>query len=92
MSSIKNVIKKIKNTKISEVISRYIPIEKKNCCHVGKCPFHNDSRKSLYINDSSNLFRCPACKASGDAISFVQRYKKLSFQDAVEKLKNNKKL
>ena len=38
----------------------------------GPCPLHEDTRNSLSVNTSKNVFRCHACGSSGNVIKFVQ--------------------
>lgn len=50
------------------------------------CPFHADSRPSLGYNVLSNVFRCPACGASGDAIALYGKVKNLGYPAAIDEL------
>jgi len=56
---------------------------------LGKCPFHEDKDPSLGVTPAKGLWRCmsTACGKAGNAIQFVQWFDKLSFQHAVELLK-----
>ena len=45
------------------------------------CPFHKEKTPSCHITKS--LYFCFGCGAGGDAISFVQKSKRLSFVEAV---------
>ncbi|MBW2110641.1 MAG: DUF3987 domain-containing protein [Deltaproteobacteria bacterium] len=42
------------------------------------CPFHPDSDPSLSVNNSSGLFHCFGCGASGDAFTFYGLLKQVS--------------
>lgn len=47
------------------------------------CPFHEDRRPSLRINPAKGVWRCDPCDEGGDAIAFMQKWRGLSFPDAV---------
>lgn len=54
----------------------------------GFCPFHDDSTSpSLTVNPKENLWNCFGCDAGGDNIRFVQLFDKVSFSEAVKRLK-----
>ncbi len=77
---------RIKETPISEVISRYISVQKKSSNFISLCPFHNDSKPSMHINNSMGIYKCFACEASGDSITFVREYKHLEYIEALKEL------
>lgn len=53
----------------------------------GHCPFHEDTTPSLTVNPKENLWNCFGCDKGGDNIRFVQLFDKISFAEAVERLK-----
>lgn len=78
-------IKKItENADIVAIIGEHIKLEKKGSDYKGICPFHNDTNPSLSVSPSKNVFKCFSCGASGNAVGFVQRYKNLSFPQAIK--------
>ncbi|HKM30141.1 MAG TPA: CHC2 zinc finger domain-containing protein, partial [Bacilli bacterium] len=78
-------IRKIsENADIVAIIGEHIKLEKKGSDYKGLCPFHNDSNPSLSVSPSKKVFKCFSCGASGNAVGFVQRYKNLSFPQAVK--------
>ena len=50
----------------------------------GLCPFHADTNPSMIITPDKNLFHCPSCGTGGDVITFISKYDKLSFRNAVD--------
>lgn len=50
------------------------------------CPFHEEKSASCAIYKDTQRFFCFGCKAKGDAITFVQKFKGLSFGQAVKYL------
>lgn len=71
---------------IVDVVSQYLPLEKKGKEFVGVCPFHNDHDPSMHVSPDKQIFKCFVCGAGGDVFSFVQKYEKVSFVRAVEKV------
>lgn len=50
------------------------------------CPFHADNNPSLSISPTKQIFNCFVCRTGGNAISFIQKYEKISYFDAAKKL------
>lgn len=48
------------------------------------CPFHKEKTPSFFINNEKKVFFCFGCKVGGNSISFLMRYKNISFLDAVK--------
>ncbi len=51
---------------IVDVISQYLDLRKRGQNFVGICPFHNDTRPSLYVSPSKEIYKCFACGAGGN--------------------------
>ena len=79
----------IKSQPISLVISPYISLSKKGQNFWGVCPFHNDSKPSLSVSDQKGLYKCFACGAAGDHITFVQKFNNQDFKEAIIEIGNN---
>ena len=75
---------RIRETPISTIISHYMTLNKKGSALVGLCPFHPDSKPSMNVNDAKGMFKCFACGAGGDAITFVKDFTKVEFVDALK--------
>ncbi|MCC6177447.1 MAG: toprim domain-containing protein [Chloroflexi bacterium] len=52
----------------------------------GLCPFHDDRRPSLVVDERDEHFHCYGCRAHGDVISWVMRRDGLSFSAACDLL------
>lgn len=76
----------LKSTDIVSVISSYIHVIKKGRSYVALCPFHDDKHPSLNISKEKQIYKCFSCGEGGNAITFIQHYEKISFEDAVRKL------
>ena len=67
---------------IVEVISQYVPLQKKSGRYFGCCPFHNEKTPSFCVNNG--WYHCFGCGASGDVVKFVMEMESVSFYDAVK--------
>lgn len=82
-----NLIDQIRRANdIVDVIQGYLPLKRVGSNFRGLCPFHNDSRPSLYVSQSKQIFKCFACGKAGNVIGFVADFEKLTFIEAVKKL------
>lgn len=72
---------------IEEVIGRYVQLTRKGKSLLGLCPFHEDHHPSLTVNPEKQYFTCFACGEKGDVIHFLQKIERVSFGEAVKKLK-----
>lgn len=77
---------RIKESPVSMVISHYITLNKRGATLEAICPFHSDTKPSLKVNDAKGMYKCFACGAGGDAITFVKEYKKVEFVDALREI------
>ncbi|WRD64984.1 DNA primase [Helicobacter pylori] len=71
---------------IMEVLERYIDLYKVGASFKASCPFHDERSASFMISPEKNIYHCFGCGVSGDALKFLQEYKKLSFIEAVEEV------
>lgn len=69
---------------IVAIVGEHIKLEKKGNDYKGICPFHNDSNPSLSVSPNKKVFKCFSCGETGNAITFVQKYKHVSFPEAVK--------
>lgn len=76
----------LKASDIVSVISSYIPVIQKGRSYLAVCPFHDDKNPSLNISKEKQIYKCFSCGAGGNALTFVQKYEKISFDEAVRKL------
>lgn len=79
-----NIINEIQErADIVAIISHFIKLNRKGNNYVGVCPFHPDTNPSLTVSPKKKIFKCFVCGAKGNAFSFVQQYRKISFIEAV---------
>jgi DNA primase len=82
--TIDDLIQRIKDLPVSEVISRYVHTVRKGTQTLAVCPFHDDHSPSLNVNDTRGMWYCFVDRLGGDAIRFVMLYKNLEFRNALE--------
>ncbi|EJB51143.1 DNA primase Dna G [Helicobacter pylori Hp H-27] len=73
---------------IMEVLENYIDLYKLGANFKAFCPFHDERTASFIVSPEKNIYKCFGCGVSGDALKFLQEYKKLSFIEAVEEVAN----
>ncbi|WP_051617749.1 DNA primase [Mycoplasmopsis iners] len=71
---------------IVNVINQFIPLTKKGRSYVGLCPFHSDSTPSMSVAPDKQVFKCFSCGVGGNALTFVEKYKKISKFEALQYL------
>ena len=83
-----DLVKEIKQrADIVDVISYYCSsVQKKGKGYVAVCPFHDDHDPSMQISKERQTFHCFVCQTGGDVFTFVQKYDKCSFEEAVRKV------
>ncbi|MGB4985049.1 MAG: DNA primase [Erysipelotrichaceae bacterium] len=71
---------------IVSVISHYLPVVKAGSNYKCVCPFHDDHDPSMVISPTKQIFSCFVCKTSGNALTFVTKYLKVSVPKALNEL------
>lgn len=63
-------------------------LRKQGSEYLACCPFHKDSTPSfrIYEKDGIWLFKCFGCSENGNGIQFVQKFDKITFPEAAEKV------
>lgn len=84
----KEAIEELKNQiDIVDVIGRSVELKRAGANYKGLCPFHNEKTPSFIVSPQKQIFTCfGGCGASGDVVSFVEKYYNLDFNEAVQKL------
>jgi len=71
---------------IVDVISEYIPLKQQGKGFIGLCPFHDDTKPSLNVSRNLQIFKCYSCNAAGDVFTFLMKYQKMTYPEAVKTL------
>jgi putative DNA primase/helicase len=72
---------------IVDIVGNYVTLKKKGAEHKGICPFHNDTKESLNVNEQKQLWFCPVCgDKSGDVFDFLTK-KGFSWKQSIDIVK-----
>ncbi len=71
---------------IVDEIGKVVRLKRAGSSYKGLCPFHSEKTPSFVVSEDKQIFTCFGCNASGDVISFVQRYYNLEFPEALRRL------
>ena len=71
---------------IVNIITNYITLRKKGDNYIGVCPFHDDTKPSLIVSDTKNIYKCFACGNGGNEIKFVQNIENISNEKAKSRI------
>lgn len=71
---------------IVEVIQTHLSLRKRGANFLACCPFHNEKTPSFTVSPSKQFYHCFGCGVSGNAITFLMEYDRLSFVEAIETL------
>lgn len=83
-------IEKLKRANdIVSVLSKYLKLEKKGKNYWACCPFHQEKTPSFCINEYEQFYHCFGCGESGDVITFLRKYEKMDYPDAIKLLADN---
>ena len=72
---------------IEDLIGQSVMLRRQGKNFVGHCPFHDDQHPSFVVYPETRSFYCFACRASGDAISFLIKAEHLTFPEALKVLR-----
>ncbi len=71
---------------IVEIVRRYVDLKPVSGRFMAACPFHQETKPSMSVNDDEGFFYCFGCQASGDVIDFYSRINGLDFRESLEQL------
>ncbi len=86
MYSEKFIEKVLSNIDIVDLINNYVKLEKKGENYFGLCPFCEEKTPTFLVSKEKQMFYCFDCGEGGDAISFLMKYKNITFEKSVEML------
>jgi len=73
----------LENTRIEEIVGKFVNLKKRGINYLGLCPFHNEKTPSFVVSPSKQIFKCFGCGKSGNSISFIRDIKKISHANAI---------
>lgn len=79
-----NSIKEVQEADIVSVIGKRITLKRNGAGHKASCPFHSENSPSFNVTQTKGIWKCFGCGEAGSVISFVMKYDKLNYIDAVK--------
>lgn len=74
------------STDLVDLVGSYVQLRRDGVSWKCSCPWHEDSRPSLTVNPSLQIWRCWVCDIGGDCFDWVMKYEKCGFREALELL------
>ncbi|MDA1051728.1 MAG: DNA primase [Planctomycetota bacterium] len=71
---------------IVDLVGSYMPLRRQGANFVGLCPWHDDTKPSLQVNQARQSWKCFVCNDGGDIFSFVMKREGIDFREALEML------
>lgn len=71
---------------IVDIIGSFVKLHKSGANFKGLCPFHSEKTPSFMVNRERGSFHCFGCSEGGDAITFLMKYHRMTFPEAVRDL------
>ena len=82
-----NLFNAVKELSIVEVLKPYLSnVNLKGSNYLAICPFHQDTKPSLSINENKKCFKCFVCGVAGDAVAFVAKVENITKTNAAIKI------
>ena len=69
---------------IVDIISQYIPLKKAGRNYKALCPFHEEKTPSFVVSPEKQLFHCFGCGVGGNLFTFLMKWEKITFPEAVK--------
>ncbi len=70
--------------RIEEIVGDFVQLSKNGTGLKAPCPFHNEKTASFSVSPTRNIYKCFGCGEGGTPISFVMRYKGMTYPEAIE--------
>jgi DNA primase len=71
---------------IVDVIDGRVALKKTGKNYTGLCPFHDEKSPSFSVSPEKQFFHCFGCQESGTALTFLMKFERMEFVEAVETL------
>lgn len=78
-----------KDTRILDLLERYGVLAERQgngTQFMAKCPFHEDDKPSLSVDQAKNVWHCFGCQKGGSVIDFVMEIENIGFKEAMDKM------
>lgn len=77
-----------RRTSLVALVGKRVALKKRGRDHWGLCPFHDEKSPSFKV-DPKGFFKCHGCGAGGDAITWLEKMERMTFEEAVKALRND---
>jgi DNA primase len=84
MSSILDEV--LERVNILDIVSQYVKLRKSGRNFLGLCPFHKEKTPSFTVSIEKQIYYCFGCHEGGNAVNFLAKYERSTFQEALENL------
>lgn len=71
---------------IVDLVGEYLPLRLEGRMYKALCPWHDDSKPSLTVNQERQVFKCWVCNIGGDIFSFIMKQEGVTFPEALRML------
>ncbi|MCA9240296.1 MAG: hypothetical protein KDA37_08860, partial [Planctomycetales bacterium] len=71
---------------IVDLVGESYELRRQGRNYVCRCPWHDDTRPSLTVNQERQSWKCWVCDIGGDIFSWVMRRDGIEFREALEML------
>lgn len=71
---------------IVDIVGEYVQLHPAGKNFKGLCPFHNEKTPSFFVSPEKHIFNCFGCGEKGNSLAFLQKYKNMSFTEALKTL------
>jgi len=71
---------------IVDLVGSRLELRRQGAMYVANCPWHNDTRPSLQVNPSRQIWKCWVCDIGGDVFNFVMQMEGCTFAEAIQRL------
>lgn len=71
---------------IVAIIGECVTLQRSGANFKGCCPFHSEKTPSFIVNPDRRSYHCFGCGEGGDVLSFVMKYHRLTFPEALNDL------
>ena len=74
------------NTDIVDILSAHLALQPSGKNYRALCPFHSEKTPSFLVSREKQIYHCFGCGEGGNALTFLMKYEKLTFPEAIRYL------
>ena len=71
---------------IVAIVGECVTLQRSGTNFKGCCPFHSEKTPSFMVNPDRRTFHCFGCGEGGDVLTFMMKYHRLTFPEALQDL------